>query len=174
MVGSCDRLDPKSGCPACSTCGYRTDPDFTAANFKLKQKRYDISCCYDGAVIVSIRFREFCTSTGTSGLAFVPLLGIPGFFHLKCNSPVRLDYQAMETEHGRYCSSCGQYRDFVGYSRVVLQSSTALPATGLAFSDRYFGSNNEAIPLLIAGDSFTAAAKATRISGIARYSRIDA
>jgi len=174
MVGSCDRLDPGSGCPACSTCGYRIDPDFTAENFKLKQKRYDISCCYDGAVVVSQKFREVCTSVGATNLVFTPLSATPMFFHLKCSAPVALDYEAMGTERKRLCSACGRYRDVTGFSHIVLQPSESLPAYGLAFSDRYFGSNNEAIPLIIAGEKFVNAAKAEKLKGIAAYEPINA
>ena len=173
MVGSCDRLFPESGCPACSLCGFRTDREFTAINFSLRQKRYDISCCYDGAIIASRRFVEVCTSLGAPGLFFEPLPRAPGFFHLKHAISVKLDYEAMGTERKRMCSACGIYRDFTGHRRLVLKDASVIPENGLAFSDEYFGSNNEASPLLLIGDLFYDALKATKVNGIASIEPLD-
>lgn len=69
MVGSCDRLFAGTGCPSCPVCGYRTDPDFTAPGFVLRQKR-DVSCCYDGAIIVSARLRDLALAHGNDHLVF--------------------------------------------------------------------------------------------------------
>lgn len=95
MIGSCDEVDPASGVPTCVTCGYRTDPDFTNPGFRMRRRRLDISCCYDGAVIVSDRFRTLYASLGGSNLRFVDLPKAPGFHHLTCITPIALDYAAM-------------------------------------------------------------------------------
>ena len=174
MVGSCDHLAPESGCPACPTCGYRVDPNFTADNFSLKRKNYDISRCYDGAVIVSRKFKELCGSVGAKHLVFTPVTADETFFHLKCSAPVALNYEAMGTERSRYCSTCGLHRDFVGYSSIVLREPDAMPENALAFSDRTFGSNNEANPLVIAGKEFVAAIRANKLTGVASYEAINA
>ncbi|MDM0037487.1 hypothetical protein QTH89_13765 [Variovorax sp. J22G21] len=174
MVGSTDRIHPESGCPVCPKCGYRIDRDFTARNFSLRQKRYDISCCYDGAVIVSTRFKELCASMGADRLAFTSLEANPGFFHLKCTDPVALDYDAMGTARTRFCPECGIFRDFTGYGRIVLLGDPTISATELVFSDGRFGSNNESIPLLIAGGEFASAFKAAQFKGIASCEPINA
>lgn len=172
MVGSADRLDPLSDCPACAVCGYRTDPDFTASNFVLRQQRYDISCCYDGAIIVSEAFRRLCDKLAVEHLRFEPLASQSGFFHLKCSAPVPLDYEAMGTEADRLCSACGWFRDFVGYDRIVLRRGNVMAENVLAFSDRRFGSNNEATPLILAGDGFAAALRAAKLKGVSSFDPI--
>lgn len=172
MVGSADRLDPNSGCPACAVCGYRTDPEFTAKNFVLRQKRYDISCCYDGAIIVSDAFRQLCVGLAVEHLRFDVLATAPGFFHLKCSAPIPLDYEAMGTEAGRLCSACGLFRDVVGYDRIVMRNGAVVAAHGLAFSDRWFGSNNAAIPLILAGDRLVEALRAAKLKGVASYKQV--
>jgi hypothetical protein len=174
MVGSSDRLFPASACPACSVCGYRTDVDFTSSNFVLRQKRYDLSCCYDGAVIVSAAFQELCVTLGVASLVFEPLHAAPGFSHLKCSSLASLDYDAMGTERKRYCTACNRFRDFVGFSRIVVRPGSMVPSGGLAFSDERFGSNNEAAPLVLVGDVFFEKLLTAKLTGIESHERFDA
>jgi hypothetical protein len=173
MVGSCDRLDPASGCPSCASCGYRTDPDFTNPAFRLRTRRYDISCCYDGAIIVSARFMDFCRSLGSEQLIFADLPRAPGFHHLKCSNPVALDVRAMDTVRSRWCPGCERYREVIGCSRIVLQQGASVASMELRLSDGYFGSNNEASRLLIAGAGFMESARGAGLTGIDSHGVVD-
>jgi hypothetical protein len=166
MIGSCDEVDPASGVPTCATCGYRTDPDFTNPGFRMRRRRLDISCCYDGAVVVSDRFRTLYASLGGSNLRFVDLPKAPGFHHLTCITPVALDYAAMGTQCLRLCTGCGRYLDVVGCGTLVLAPGALLAGNELAFADRYFGSHNEAIPLLLCGELLAKAIGAAGLAGI--------
>jgi hypothetical protein len=166
MAGSCDRVDLTTGVPICGTCGYRTDPDFTSPIFRLRKKRFDVSCCYDGAVIVSDRFRAAYRSLGGSNMRFVNLPGTPGFYHLKCGEPISLDYSAMGTRRLRPCTGCGRHLDVIGYSHIAVQPISHLSTSELAFSDWYFGSNNEASPLILCGAGLAAALQSSGITGI--------
>lgn len=56
--------------------------------------------------------------------------------------------------------------DIVGCSHIVLGRGACLADNELAFSDRYFGSNNEAIPLLLCGESLAAALGSAGLAGI--------
>lgn len=175
MAGSCDVLDPAAGCPACPACGFRTDPDFTAPNFRLRSKRYDLSCCYDGAIIASQRFREACERIGAHGrLRFVPLPGAPGFFHLMGAVPVVLDDAAMGTGLHRLCSTCNRYADRVGFLHPVLQPGQGVLAHELAFSAQRYGSHNEAIPVLLAGERLVEMLRVEAITGIDRVEVVPA
>ncbi|UVH55357.1 hypothetical protein NWF24_21260 [Variovorax paradoxus] len=107
-------------------------------------------------------------------LRFEPLRSTPDFFHLKCRSPVSLDHEAMGTERKRRCKACDRYRDVAGFKQIVLSRPGEFPADGFAFSDCYFGSNNEAAPLLIAGEQAVALIKDDRIRGVASYEAIGA
>ena len=166
MIGSCDRVDPVSGVPICGTCGYRTDPEFTSPAFQLRKKHFDFSSCYDGAVIVSERFQVLYHSLGGSNMHFVNLSAASGFYHLKCSQTISLNYSAMGTRRLRPCSRCGRYLDVVGYSHVAPQPEARLSDNELAFSDWYFGSNNEASPLILCGAGLAAALRSSGISGI--------
>lgn len=174
MVGSCDRVDDASGVPTCGTCGYRTVPDFTSPVFRLRKQRFDLSCCYDGAIIVSDRFRALYQSLGGSNMLFAGLPATPGFYHLKCCQPIPLDYSTMGTRRLRPCSGCGRHLDVVGYSHIALQPSAGLPDNELAFSDWYFGSNNEASPLMLCGEGLSAAIESSGLTGIDSFVPIGA
>jgi hypothetical protein len=166
MIGSCDEVDPASGVPTCATCGYRTDPDFTNPGFRMRRRRLDLSSCYDGAVVVSDRFRTLYGSLGGSNLRFVDLPKAPGFHHLTCITPVALDYAAMGTQCLRLCAGCGRHLDVVGCGTLVLAPGAFLAGNELAFADRYFGSHNEAIPLLVCGEILAKTMGAAGLAGI--------
>ena len=174
MVGSCDHVDEASGVPTCGTCGYRTIPDFTSSVFRLRKQGLDVSCCYDGAIIVSDRFRNLYQSLGGSNMLFAGLPAVPGFYHLKCSKPISLDYAAMGTRCLRPCTGCGRYLDVVGYSHIALQPSAALPDNELAFSDWYFGSNNEASPLMLSGEGLASAMQSSGLTGIDSFEPVEA
>lgn len=173
MVGSCDRIDETSGVPTCGTCGYRTIPDFTSPAFRLRKQCFDVSCCYDGAIIVSDRFRTLYQSLGGSNMFFSGLPAV-GFYHLKCSKPISLDYTAMGTKRLRPCRGCDRYLDVVGYNHIALQSSADLPDNELAFSDWYFGSNNEASPLMLCGHGFASAMQSSGFTGVDSFTPVGA
>lgn len=173
MVGSCDRVDPASGVPTCGVCGFRTDPEFTSPAFQLRKKHLDLSCCYDGAVIVSDRFRALYQSLGGSNMHFANLPAA-SFFHLKCKQPIFLDYSAMGTQRLRQCSGCSRDLDVVGYRRIFLLPGASLPDNELAFSDWHFGSNNEASPLILCGAGLAAALRSSGLTGLDSCEPIEA
>lgn len=166
MVGSCNRLDPESGCPACPACGFRTDDDHTNPRFQHRQKRYDISCCYDGAIIVSGRFKALCESLGATRIRFVPLSAAPGHFHLKCLEPVALDYEAMKCQFDAQCIACGRFRQRCGGGPSILALGAELAEHEAALSDETLGSNNESIPRILVGTAFIEAYRRERLTGI--------
>ncbi|MCH6485329.1 hypothetical protein MMG85_17390 [Pseudoxanthomonas sp. LH2527] len=172
MTGSCDRVDEASGVPTCGTCGYRTALDFTSAMFRLRKRYFDVSCCYDGAIIVSDRFRVVYQSLGGSNMHFGSLPATPGFYHLKCSKPVPLDYAAMGTTRSRLCGGCGRYLDVVGCTRIILGSSVDFPENELGFSDWHFGSNNEANPIVLCGAVLASAMQSFGLTGIDSFVQI--
>ena len=174
MVGSCDRVDPSSGVPVCSVCGYRTDPDFTDPAFRLRKKQFDVSSCYDGAIIVSDRFRSTYESLAGSNMRFVMLPVTPGFYHLKCDQPIALDYPAMGTVRSRPCSGCGRHLDVIGYSHIALLGTSHISSNELTLSDWCFGSNNEASRLVICGARLAEALQSVGIKGVDSFQRVGA
>ena len=70
MVGSCDKLftDPPD-IPHCRYCGFKTRYDYTNPLFKLSKKTMDISYTYDGACIVSDKWKSFCIESDFSNVS---------------------------------------------------------------------------------------------------------
>jgi hypothetical protein len=166
MVGSCDELDPAAGCPFCPKCGFRTDKQFTAPNFVLRTKRFDISCCYDGAIIASARFKRVCARFDTRTIEFVPLANAKGFFHLRSLKPVRMNYKAMGTRFERKCRACGFFRDMIFVSEPILAAGQRVSRNKIVMADEFFGSNNEAIPMLLVGETVFEALDRAGMRGI--------
>ena len=164
MVGSCQVLHPESGCPACPACGWRIDPDYTDPAFRLRQNR-DISTCYDGAIIVSQRFRDLAASFGNAHLVYTPLPRAPGKFHLKSARPLVFDLSTGHVRRAEHCAACDLYRSVHG-NTPPLAAGQGLPANGVNLSDFCFGSYNEAQRMLVADEGFVLAFRATKMTGL--------
>lgn len=154
MVGSCDVLDPAASCSACPSCGFRSDANYTAPNFRLRSTRYDLSCCYDGTIISSQLFREACQCIGADNrLRFVVLPRAPGFLHMVGAVPV-----ASDDGHGHGVAGSVPHMQSVrephGFRYAVLRPGQGVRAHELAFSEQRYRSHNEAIALLLAGQRF--------------------
>jgi hypothetical protein len=116
---------------------------------------------------------DFCRSLGSEQLIFADLPRAPGFHHLKCSNPVALDVRAMGTVRSRWCPGCERYREVIGCSRIVLQQGASVASMELRLSDGYFGSNNEASRLLIAGTGFMESARGAGLTGIDSHGVVD-
>src|SRR5262249_31730646 len=82
----------KDGVPhpaTCPKCGSKTNPEYINPNFRPKKRRRDINSTYDGCIIVSKRFRQFCRRNRFKGLTFVRLPADKDFFVLRISSVLR-------------------------------------------------------------------------------------
>ena len=77
--------------PICEKCGYVTNYDYISPNFELNKEIYDISYTYDGRVIVSLRFKEFCLRNNYTDIEFHKLPKNLNHFVFKLNNLVEFD-----------------------------------------------------------------------------------
>lgn len=75
----------------------------------------------------------------------------------------------MEIGFERWCDGCRRFGDACGMATVALAPGTTLAPAELNLSDLYFGSGNEASPLLLAGEAFVAACREAKLTGIDAY-----
>jgi DNA-directed RNA polymerase subunit RPC12/RpoP len=153
MCASCDRVFPDMpGLNVCPKCGYRTDIFYTNPAFKLTRTKFDFSHTYDGACIVSERFKEFCIRHHFESLEFRALPAAKGFYHFIVHRIVPFDTITRKTRFGDLCPTCGFYESVAGATPSFLRVSAPL-ADGFWRSDILFGSRNEKHPLIFVGTS---------------------
>ena len=146
MTGCCDRLFPEAGdVPKCEKCGYRTDYRYTDKNFVLHRKTMDFSYTYDGIVIVSLKFKEFCLRNGYNNLHFIELPKAPNFFQFYVEGNY-IEYDAGDKR--KYCDLCGQYYS-VCKPMIKLEKISEPLKDGFYQSNLWFGSGNSKSPLII-------------------------
>jgi hypothetical protein len=145
MTDNSDKLFDLPFLPKCDKCGYRTDYRYTNKDFKIKRRTLDVSSTYDGATIVSLRFKEFCNRYGYKNLVFVDLPRSPNFFHFYVGTNI-INYDAPLKE--KLCHKCGQYESVIGPS-ILLDNIIEPLEDGFYQSDLWFASGNEKSPVTI-------------------------
>jgi hypothetical protein len=152
MCGGADQLLPGLiGLATCPSCGIRTDFEYTSPTFRLRNRKYDFSETYDGARIVSGRFKAFCEQSRYAGLRFVPLPKSRGFFHLLVDRTVPLDAERIGIKKEGFCSTCGNYREVFGLFTHHIRDLSSPLEDGLWASDMLVSSGHWKHSVLYAG-----------------------
>ncbi|HET7114935.1 MAG TPA: hypothetical protein VFI29_00490 [Hanamia sp.] len=122
------------------------------ANFKLKSIRYNISSTYDGFVIVSAKFKQFCEIEKYAGLDFILLPNASGFCWFKVNNIIEFDTKMRKTKFLNYNSICKGYEEIIGANPVYLKNPVLL-SEGFFRTDVCFGSFAGKSPLYLTGEA---------------------
>lgn len=149
----------------CGTCGRKTDPNFVSSRFRVRRRRRDLTTTYDGYLLASRRFRDFCTAARLPGLVFTALPADEDFFWLRSERLLAFDAEARGTRFEKYCGSCCAYYDVVGATPVVLRAGTPVGA-GFHRTDLEFGSGPEQSPIFIGCVTTGRALNSERLNGV--------
>jgi hypothetical protein len=166
MVGSCDTRLP--GIPNevfCSQCGWKKDWTFVRDDFRLGQKRMDVSSTYDGMTIVSSRARKALCDIGIGADQMRELPGEPDFYALLPTDEVPFDAERRRTRFSDQCSACGLFGSVAGATPPFFKD---LPqeSVWIARTDLLFGSHNEHHPLIVASARVAAALLDANLTGL--------
>lgn len=137
--------------PICKKCGYVTNLDYISPLFKLKKQIYDISYTYDGRVIVSLKFKEFCLRHNYKGLEFRNLPNDPFFFVFVINNIVNYDTERKVLRFDKFCDECKRYKSITPGFPIFLKDAFKPLEDKFFATDVHFASGNEKSPLLIVG-----------------------
>jgi hypothetical protein len=107
-------------------------------NFKLKNRRADISVTYDSFVIVSTRFKEFCIDNKYEGISFYDLANYKDRFFMEIFNIVPVNTTRREIDYYEYNSACNEYNEVIGAHPVCLVNKTPLEK-GFYQTDIEFG-----------------------------------
>ena len=116
--------------------------------FKIKRTKYEFSYTYDGALIVSARFKNKCERIGLNGIDFYQLENHQDLFLLKVKNIVEFDSERRNTRFLEFNESCGEYNEIIGAVPVCLKTCAILE-TGLYRTDIEFGRGYAKGPLIL-------------------------
>lgn len=149
----------------CPTCGWRLDFQAHNPKYKLRSTKRDISATYDGQLIVSKQFRDFCQQEGINGARFLPFINDENHFHLVVDRIVPFVVSEQSPKFYKYCSTCKIYGDIILASKVYISTTVPL-LDGFYRTDLVFASGNEKHPLVLVGTDTKSKLKAVGLKGL--------
>ncbi|MCP4857463.1 MAG: hypothetical protein GY903_23510 [Fuerstiella sp.] len=136
----------------CPTCGRKTDPEYINPHFRVRCRKRDLTATYDGYVLVSARFREFCESNNLHhDVRFANLPADDDYFAFKPSRTLEFDAERRNTRFEDHCPECDEYFNVIGATPVFLRNIEQPIASGFFRSDLEFASGHEQSPLIILG-----------------------
>jgi hypothetical protein len=155
------------GVRRCSKCGHLlakwAEP---LTGLKIKRRRLDISCTYDGVTVVSEAFKAAYDDATLTGLRYVPLPDDPSFFAIQADATIEFDAERRGTRFLNQCPVCGQYESVVGATPVYLKEGSIIPDRGFVRTDIEFATMDEKHPMLLCGPAAAMALKAAKLKGL--------
>ena len=124
--------------------------NYINGRFSVKRKNKNLSNTYDGATIVSQKFRDFCLRNSYLSVQFYQLEKQPELYLMKVNSIVEFDTDRRQTRFEDFNQECNMYNSIVGANPVCLKTTNAL-SDNFNRTDILFGSGYEQHPLTIIG-----------------------
>lgn len=124
--------------------------DYISDSFRVKRANYNLSYTYDGALIVSQKFRDFCLRNSYDGLKFYQLKKQDNLYLMKSENIVKFDSTRRKTVFEDYQETCGRYNAVAGATPVCLLSKDE-PEDGFYRTDIEFGGGYEMAPLIVIG-----------------------
>lgn len=144
-----DMFEDDAPLETCPRCGYRLNFEATNPDYQLRnKKKRDISATYDGQLIVSKSFRDFCLEKDISGAEFRPFRRDSQHFHFVVQPQIKFDSERTKTRFLKLCAECGNYESVIGSFPCYLQRSGPLEP-GFFRTDLLFASGNEKSPIIL-------------------------
>ena len=142
----------RPGVRRCIQCGLIQDKWNAPLNgFRVKRRKHDISCTYDGLTVVSSRFISVCDETGITGPTFRPLPDDTDFFAVVAARKVGFDAERCGTRFTNFCAVCNQYAEVIGAYPTYLREGEFIGDLEIVRSDLEFASRDEKCFLLMCG-----------------------
>lgn len=151
-------------CAACHNLLAKWDEPLIG--LRIKKRKMDLSCTYDGITVASRRFREVCEREGLTGLQFTPLPDDPEFFSILPTTEVAYDTERRGTQFQHWCPACKRFRWVTIATPVMLKPGQQIPDLGFVRSDVEFASDDEKHPLILCGEGAGRVLKAAKLRGL--------
>ena len=141
----------KLNLPACAKYMDVYSINLIDPTFKFKKIKMNISETWDGFLIVSDKFKQFCEIEKYGGLEFVLLPASPNFFWLKVYNIIEFDTEARKTEFIHFSKECNGYGGIYGATPACLKTKSQL-GDNLYRSDISFGDYEKKSPKYLVGE----------------------
>lgn len=134
-------------CEACGTC---LDYGYVPREIDMQpSKKYDVSTTYDGRMLYSAAFVDFCKTELQLGEEFIPIsCGSGTFYYMFPARIIRFDVTRRHTRFLNACNKCGGYESIVGATPAFLDANLPI-GHGFFRTDIAFGSGKEKFPLIL-------------------------
>jgi hypothetical protein len=155
--------DDVKRCASCGALMAKWDEDLSHVPIP-RRLRYDVSCSYDGVVVVSRSFREVYEKAGLIGLEFIQLAG--DALAVRAKRTVAFDAAKRGVSFIKKCDVCGQYESVKGAAPAFLRAGEVISERAFARTDLEFGSGDEKAPVLICGVYAADALEKAKLKGM--------
>lgn len=117
-----------------------------------KNKSRDFMGTFDGFLIVSQKFKNFCDENGYEDITFARFFKSPNFYFFCPNRIYPLDYVRMETQFIGYNECCGQYDEVVGWRDFYRRSVDCIKGNDfICRADYFFAAFFNKSPIIVIG-----------------------
>ncbi len=148
----------------CPVCGELLDKwHEPLTGLRLRKRKLDISCTYDGVTVASERFKQAYEEAQLSGLEFRQLPDDPEFFAIQAVRSVPFDAERRKTRFENKCLECGRFESVVGAHPVCLQPGAKIEPNEFVRTDLEFATGDEKHPLLLCGVEAAAALEQSKL-----------
>jgi hypothetical protein len=154
----------RPGVQRCAACGdLLAKWDERLTGLRIRKRRYDISCTYDGVTVVSGRFKAVYYDNQLTGLIFKRLPDDPEFDAIQATEIIKIGFDS-RTKFVKQCRVCGRYESVVGPNFALLER--AVPDRGFAQTDLEFASGDEKHPILLCGVESGSILRRAKLKGL--------
>ena len=117
----------------------------------MARTSYEVSFTYDGRLIVSERFRQFCEGNALEGACFDLVNDRRKLYSLTSDRIVKFDANRREAEFSGLCDLCHQYEEVIGANPCFLENIDKPLLHGFYQTDLEFGSGAGKSAVLLVG-----------------------
>jgi hypothetical protein len=140
--------------------------DASNTNLYPVRKHYDASYTWDGYLIVSKRFKQFCEEKTYQNAIFHSIPKEPDFYFLESAKIIPLDYVRRNVQFGTLCKVCNRYDYIAGATPSYIQQGFVMEENTFYQSEHDFGSYNQKSPVIIISLQMAKEMSAQKFRGI--------
>jgi hypothetical protein len=137
-------------CPKCNSC---LDRSYVPKNIRIhRSQKYGFGDTLDLQPLFSKEFVDAIERVTKQKLDAAQVSTAPDFYHVRIHDVVEFDTIRRKSEAGERCSTCGNFKYFVGATPAFLKCNS-LKCRGIFRTNMEFGGSNGKSCLIILGKS---------------------